>query len=155
MGEWSDVLFSEELYNAEQYGYTFKIKSGYLFERGKVFDGYIKEIYSIKENTPDSDPMYFISKLLLNSLYGKFAMALEFDEHKIIKSTALNSYINNPQIEVSNTVDVFKQIMLLNSILFVNLFWYNVIILFLLFMFVLKSFILEPPMFMSSLIYIV
>ena len=42
------MYFSEELYNAEKYGYTYKIKSGYLFEKCNIFEGYINEIYKIK-----------------------------------------------------------------------------------------------------------
>ena len=114
LGEWSDVVFSEEMYNAEKFGYTFNIKSGYFFERGKIFINYIKEIYSIKENTPNTDPMYFISKLLLNSLYGKFGMAYELDDHEVIRSAQLDSYLNNPKIEVGNFEELGDDLVLVS-----------------------------------------
>jgi hypothetical protein len=33
LGQWSDMIFSEELYNAEKFGYKFNILWGYTFER--------------------------------------------------------------------------------------------------------------------------
>ena len=34
IGNWSGKYFSDELYNAQKYGYKFKIKIGYLFKKG-------------------------------------------------------------------------------------------------------------------------
>lgn len=84
LGQWNDVIFSEEMYNAERYGYKFVIKSGYLFNRGNIFKDYINKIYEIKKTTNPSDPMYLISKLLLNSLYGRFGMNFALEDHKIL-----------------------------------------------------------------------
>lgn len=56
LGRWTDVIFSEEMYNAEQYGYKFTIKSGYIFDDEQIFEEYINILYEIKNNTPKDDP---------------------------------------------------------------------------------------------------
>lgn len=49
LGQWNDVIFSEEMYNAEKYGYKFIIKNGYLFDRENIFKEYLTNIYEIKQ----------------------------------------------------------------------------------------------------------
>ncbi len=71
LGTWKDMLFSHEIENAIKYGYKFKIISGYLFESANIFSEYIDVLYEIKQSKTKDDPMYLISKLLLNSLYGR------------------------------------------------------------------------------------
>lgn len=116
LGTWEDVLFTGEMYNAERLGYDFIIKSGFMFKGENIFDGYVNEIYKIKEETPSSDPMYFVSKLLLNSLYGKFGMAYELEDHKIIKSSNLDTYLNNPLFEVSDFTNLSEDSILISYI---------------------------------------
>lgn len=70
LGTWKDWLFSEELFKYIEYGYTFRIIKGYTFGRTNLFRSYVQTLYLIKQNTPKSDPMYLISKLLMNSLFG-------------------------------------------------------------------------------------
>jgi len=65
------MLFSEEMYNAMTLGYKFKIIRGYLFDKANIFSEYIDVLYDIKQSHSKEDPMYLISKLLLNSLYGR------------------------------------------------------------------------------------
>lgn len=75
LGNWKDVIFSEEMFNAMlKFGYKFKVFKGYLFEKDFIFNEYVDSLYEIKCNSNKDDPMYLISKLLLNSLYGKFGM---------------------------------------------------------------------------------
>src|SRR5882762_5803605 len=79
--------------NAIKYGYKFKIINGYLFEKANIFSEYIDILYEIKENSNRNDPMYLISKLLLNSLYEKFGMDYRFDEYVIISDNELIKYV--------------------------------------------------------------
>jgi hypothetical protein len=74
LGKWTDWLFSEEIYNAEKKGYSFKILKGYLFEKQNIFKDFVNDIYKIKESYDKSHPLYLISKLILNSLYGRYGM---------------------------------------------------------------------------------
>jgi hypothetical protein len=71
-GNWEGMYFSEELYNAQKYGYEFEILWGYTFEKGFVFKDYINDLYNLRLKYPKSDPMNLVCKLLLNSLYGRF-----------------------------------------------------------------------------------
>ena len=119
LGTWEDVLFSSEMYNAEgvrTIGYDFTVKSGFMFKGENIFKGYVDEIYKIKQDTPPSDPMYFVSKLLLNSLYGKFGMGYELEDHKIINSSNLDTYLNNPLFEVSDFTNLSNSLLLISYI---------------------------------------
>ena len=73
-GTFSRMIFSEEMKEALKDGYSIKIQYGYKFERGKnLFKEYVETMYDIKKNTLDPVEKT-LSKLLLNSLYGKFGM---------------------------------------------------------------------------------
>lgn len=85
LGSWTGVYFSEEIYNArDNFGYKFKILRGYTFERGKIFDGYINNLYEIKLNSSKLEALYLISKLLMNSLFGRFSMDYDLAETAVI-----------------------------------------------------------------------
>ena len=71
---WQGWYQSEELINAEKYGYKYEILEGYLFEGEYIFKEYIDKLYEIKVNSKPNTPHYIIFKLLMNSLYGRFAM---------------------------------------------------------------------------------
>lgn len=78
-----------------KYGYKFKIIRGYLFQRANIFKDYINDLYKIKKTLNKDDPMYLISKLLMNSLYGRFGMSDEMPNHIIIANNEINNFINN------------------------------------------------------------
>lgn len=95
LGNFEGWFFSEELFNAQKYGYKFEILEGYLFERENIFKDYVSVLHQIKQNTDKSNPMYLIAKLLLNSLYGKFGMTDDLATHKIININNLENFINS------------------------------------------------------------
>jgi len=74
LGSWSDMLFSEEMYNAMKYGYKFEVLWGYTFESDYIFTNFVDELYQIRLDYPKSDPMNYIAKIIMNSLYGRFGM---------------------------------------------------------------------------------
>jgi len=74
VGNWTGWYFSEEIKFAMKYGYKFEILEGYLFERGYIFSDYIDVLYKIKSTVSKDDPWYYISKLLQNSLFGRFGL---------------------------------------------------------------------------------
>jgi hypothetical protein len=92
------MIFSEEMFNAIKYGYTFKILSGYTFDKEYIFNDYVSDLYEIKQSHSKDDPMYLISKLLLNSLYGKFYMSDILFYHNIFYNNELYDYIENYSI---------------------------------------------------------
>jgi DNA polymerase type B, organellar and viral len=62
------------MYNAQKYGYTFEIFKGYKFERGVIFKKYVEILYNLRQQYDKTNPLNLISKILLNSLYGRFGM---------------------------------------------------------------------------------
>jgi hypothetical protein len=94
IGAWEDMLFSQELYNAEKYGYKFNILWGYVFESENIFKNYVDFLYAIRSQYPKSDPMNFITKLLMNSLYGRFGMNNNFENIEVIHKDYLADFEN-------------------------------------------------------------
>jgi DNA polymerase type B, organellar and viral len=87
LGKWTDWIFSEEMYNAIKFGYSFKILKGYTFNKGNLFDKYINKMYNLRLQYDKTNPMNLIAKLLMNSLYGKFGMKDEITSFKILNNT--------------------------------------------------------------------
>ena len=100
---WSGVYFSDELYNAAKYGYTFTVKRGYLFERGNIFTEFVDFLYTLKKKSQKGTPNYTISKLLLNSLYGRLGMDPKSEQHIILNNEKATEFYNN--VEVTNVLD--------------------------------------------------
>jgi DNA polymerase elongation subunit (family B) len=84
LGSWEGMYFSEELYNAQKFGYKFEILWGYTFQKGFIFKDYIDNLYNLRLQYPKDNPMNLICKLLLNSLYGRFGMDDSFIFSQII-----------------------------------------------------------------------
>ena len=74
IGTWTDIIFSEELKNALKYGYKFEVLWGYTFDSDFLFEEYVNYLFALRQQYPKSDPLNFIAKILLNSLYGRFGM---------------------------------------------------------------------------------
>ena len=77
LGKWTDVLFSEEIHLAISYGYKIKVLDGYTFDKAVIFAKYAADLFKIKSSHDSAHPMYLISKLLLNSLYGRFGLTID------------------------------------------------------------------------------
>jgi hypothetical protein len=109
-GYWGGVYFSEELKNAEKYGYKFKLLAGYIFEYEYLFKGYIESMNKLKEDSTKNSIDYLIAKLLMNSLYGRFGMNPNTFKHKFLDEKALSDLANSigvenihPIIDLNNT----------------------------------------------------
>jgi hypothetical protein len=77
LGTWNMVIYSEEMNNAIQYGYKFKVLEGLIFQdREYIFKEYVEYMYNLRLKYDKSHPMNLIAKLLMNSLYGRFGMLL-------------------------------------------------------------------------------
>ena len=105
IGTWEGMYFSEELYNAESYGYKFEIIFGYLFEKSKIlFADYIKNLYTIKKERSSKDAKYIISKMLMNSLYGRFGMNPYRESHQIVDTLSNPTFYQD--YDVNNVIDL-------------------------------------------------
>ena len=104
LGSWTGTYFSEEIYNAMELGYKFKILRGYLFEKEYIFKEFVDTLYILKANSEKGSPDYIVSKLLLNSLYGRFGMNPEMENHLILsKENAIKYY---DKYEITDVVDL-------------------------------------------------
>jgi len=83
-GTWTGWYFTEEIRNAMKYGYKFTIIKGYHFDSQIIFSNYINELYAIKCSVSPDNPWYTISKLLQNSLYGRFGMSPDMDKNEFM-----------------------------------------------------------------------
>jgi DNA polymerase type B, organellar and viral len=106
IGTWSDMIFSEEMDNAIKYGYKFNILWGYTFNRDNIFKDYVEYLYSLRLNYPKSDPLNYIAKILLNSLYGRFGMDDNFTEVNIIHKDFYSDFENRFFENILQTQDL-------------------------------------------------
>ncbi|OAX31150.1 hypothetical protein K503DRAFT_704144, partial [Rhizopogon vinicolor AM-OR11-026] len=72
-GSFSMKINSVEYFNSLK-DYDILIKNGYVFNSTQIFKNYVEEMYSLRLEYSKKDPMNYIAKLLMNSLYGRFAM---------------------------------------------------------------------------------
>jgi len=84
LGTYKDMIFSEEMDNAIKLGYKFEILWGYTFEKGYIFTDFISTLYDIRLQYPKSNPLNYISKIIMNSLYGRFGMDDQFTSTQIV-----------------------------------------------------------------------
>lgn len=91
-GTWSGWYFTEEIKNAEKYGYKFEIFKGYHYEKSILFKKYVSDLYKIKCSSQPGTSMYIIAKLLLNSLYGRFGMSPYLEENVVIDASTFDEF---------------------------------------------------------------
>jgi len=128
LGTWEGMYFSEELYNARNYGYKFEVLWGYTFDSSNIFQDFVDTFYNLRKSYSKLDPMNLVAKLILNSLYGRIGMDdlftyinivnkkdyPKFEESIKIKESILDiidlgeNYliqIKNPQVEMKTDLD--------------------------------------------------
>lgn len=106
LGQWTDMVFSEEMFEYLKYGYSFKILRGYLFDKENIFNDYIQDLFKIKQAEPKDSPMYLISKLLMKSLYGRFGMNPYLIEHEIIDNSLLEKFLTKKEFDIIECIDL-------------------------------------------------
>lgn len=80
-GKFNMVINSCEYSNAVK-DYNINVNKGYLFEtKTNIFKDYVWDMYQLRQQYTKSEPMNFIAKLLLNSLYGRFGMQPQLHSH--------------------------------------------------------------------------
>lgn len=99
-GTWYDWINSLELDNAIKFGYKFEIIKGYQFKKGYPFKDFINDLYKIRLNYPKNNPMNYISKIIMNSLYGRFGMNDNFNSILILTKKELKQIENNTNISI-------------------------------------------------------
>lgn len=93
LGTWRGMHSSIELNEYKKIGYQFKIHRGYIFKTEYIFKEYVDTLYEIKTNSERGTPDFIISKLLLNSLYGRFGMDPHMETHAIVSDEQLEEIL--------------------------------------------------------------
>lgn len=81
-GYWDNHL----LRKAIDLGYKVKPIKMFSFNTEYIFKDYIHTFYNIKQKSEKDTPSYILAKLLMNSLYGKFAQSQDSEKLMQIKS---------------------------------------------------------------------
>jgi hypothetical protein len=119
LGTWTDWIFSEEMYNAIKFGYTFKIIKGYEFIKGELFGDYVNKMYNLRQEYSKKHPMNLIAKLLNNSLYGKFGMKDEITKFEILDNVTpedkayIESIINLHKSDILDLIELDNYTMII------------------------------------------
>jgi len=100
------MIFSEEMFKCQELGYSFKILRGYLFDKSYIFTDYVNDLYEIKQSHSKDDPMYLISKLLMNSLYGRFGMSNDLPNHLIVNNYEIDKIILDNKFIITEIIDL-------------------------------------------------
>ena len=101
------MIFTEEIREALKYGYQFEVEYSYNFKRGlDVFADYVHTHYKDKKEA--SDPtIKSTSKLLLNSLYGKFGTKDIESTMKVITRSAAKAITKNYNYDFVSPINEF------------------------------------------------
>jgi len=94
-GYWDNSLLKK----ADELGYKIYPEKMFTFETGKIFKEYVDKFYSLKQKSVKDTAPYIIAKLLLNSLYGKFAQSQDSDMIMKIPD------INKKDLEIIDVID--------------------------------------------------
>ena len=104
-GKFSMVIHSSEYENALK-DYNISISKGYIFEKQlNIFKEYVTDMYNLRQEYSKDQPMNLIAKLLLNSLYGRFGMEPQLQNHefcnfsKVMLLTKLDNNLDYIEID--------------------------------------------------------
>lgn len=93
--------------------YDITINSGFLFESKDIFSHFVDDFYTLRMDYPKSDPMNYICKLIMISLYGRFAM--KPITHKIsFIDRDLNIHKFLEEHDIFDYIDIDKETVLLS-----------------------------------------
>lgn len=97
IGEWVDVYYYKEVKFAIKLGYKIDFIQGFKYTcDAYLFKNYVKTLYDLRLNSKDE--MKNISKLLLNSLYGRFGMKSFVEKTKFVKEEEIEEMKKNYNI---------------------------------------------------------
>jgi hypothetical protein len=124
LGSWTGWITSAEMDNAMKYGYTFVIIKGYEFKMENIFKTYVDTMYNLRLEYDKSHAMNLIAKLLMNSLYGKFAMKLEMTEVEIFDTSTeegrkdMLEYLDIFNISIQDCVKIDNKALLIRNTMY-------------------------------------
>jgi hypothetical protein len=102
-GSFNMTLNSCEYFNALK-DYNIKINHGYFFNSDTIFYDFVDDLYNLRLKYPKTDPMNMTCKLIMNSLYGRFAMKPIYTDQVFINKKQLTKLIE--KYEVIDLIDL-------------------------------------------------
>jgi len=99
------MLFSEEIDNAIKLGYKSKILRDYTFKKENIFNLFVTELYNIQLQYSKDNPINYIAKILLNSLYGQIEINDKFTYNIFISK---NSYLKYKEQNIDKILNVMN-----------------------------------------------
>ena len=96
VGKFSGWYTHLELRKAKEIGYKINVVKSITYETEDMFSGYVTKFYALKSKykKEGNEIMTLISKLMLNSLYGKFATKLEVEKIVHVKNLSHDEYVD-------------------------------------------------------------
>ena len=88
---------------------------GYIFERKNIFKDYVDLLHNLRNTYSRSDPMNFIAKILMNSLYGRFGMVDSFPTIEMLTEKEFNKFVDE-----SNDDEIIKFVKLDNKTMVIH-----------------------------------
>lgn len=83
--------------------YKIEVLRGYVFKKEFIFKEFVDYFYKMKVTNDKNSPQFTISKLILNSLYGRFGMS-PYKEKHIITNRSESTEIYN-KFNVTNVIN--------------------------------------------------
>ena len=114
LGSWTGMIFSNEMDNAMKLGYKFNILWGYTFKSDYVFKEFVSNLYNLRLQYPKSNPLNYIAKLLLNSVYGRFGMVDSFLNVDIMDITTFKKFEKDFAEDIFNIIELDDKIMVVH-----------------------------------------
>lgn len=116
-GEWTGMYTLLELLEAEKRGYSFTITNGFVFEGEDIFTDYVESLNEIKINSPKKSAapaMYHISKISLNSLYGRWGLDPLLDTIDVVDEDGLEKLSKIVGTDKISDVGKFDDLFMIN-----------------------------------------
>nr|YP_009710567.1 DNA polymerase type B [Amanita pseudoporphyria]QFZ98516.1 DNA polymerase type B [Amanita pseudoporphyria] len=82
------------------------ITEGYIFKCENIFYDYINSLFEIKKSVNKNDPMYLISKILMNSLYGRFGLKPALSQFSMVDTHLIDTFILENKLHVSDIIEM-------------------------------------------------
>ncbi len=107
----NQMVFVPELFEYEQItnGLTKiipeSIQMGYLFESKIIFKDFIEHLFNMKNSVSKDNPLYQISKLLLNSLYGRMGLRQELTEYKFMNKIDIEKFSFKENVSIQDIIE--------------------------------------------------
>nr|YP_010561574.1 hypothetical protein OSR58_mgp16 [Ganoderma flexipes]UYX56945.1 hypothetical protein [Ganoderma flexipes] len=104
-GTFEMKIHSPEYYNSLE-DYDISIRNGYYFKSEFLFNDFVEELFKQRQSYPKGDPMNFIYKLIMNSLYGRFGMRFINNIQKFVYKKDFFKLTENSNYDIIDFLDL-------------------------------------------------